>query len=349
MALKSKNGNHLDSNLLVDIKSLIESTRQTVSTAVNSALTLLYWQVGKRILDDILTNKRGSYGEQTITVLSQQLTEAYGSGWSSRQLHICVQLAELYSEFEIVRTLCAELSWSHIRILIRIDDELKRSFYAEMCKLEHWSVRLLQDRINSMLYERTAISKKPKKTIESDLALLQQKKLLSEDLVFRDPYILDFLGLKDTYSEHDLETAIIDQLKDFIIELGSDFAFLSRQKVITIDNRDYKIDLLFFHRRLKCLIAIELKLGEFEAGYKGQMELYLRYLEKYESVEGENKPVGLILCAGKNQEHVELLQLEKSNIKVADYLTVLPPKQILLEKLHKAIEAAKIAEITHSN
>lgn len=339
----------LSNNLLTDVSNLIESARQAVNVTVNSTLTLLYWQVGKRILEDALANKRGLYGEQTIVLLSKQLATTYGSGWSPRQLHICVQFAEQYPEVEIVRTLCAELSWSHIRILIRIDDKLKRSFYAEMSKLEHWNVRLLQDRINSMLYERTAISKKPQKTIENDLTLLQRKKHLTEDLVFRDPYILNFLGLKDTYSERDLETAIINQLKDFIIELGSDFAFLARQKVITIDNRDYKIDLLFFHRRLKCLIVIELKLGEFEAGNKGQMELYLRYVEKYESVEGENKPIGLILCAGKNQEHVELLQLEKSNIKVADYLTVLPPKQILLEKLHKAIEAARIAEITHDN
>src|SRR5690606_14132389 len=218
---------------------------------------------------------------------------------------------------------------------------LKRDFYIEMCKLEKWSVRTFQDRIQSMLYERTAISKKPEQTIASDLKLLKSQQRLSPDLVFRDPYFLDFLGLSDMYSEKDLETSIIVELQRFIIELGSDFAFLARQKRISIDNRDYYIDLLFYHRRLKCLVAIDLKLGEFEAAYKGQMELYLRYLEKYERVEGENMPIGLILCTGKNEEHIELMQLDRSNIRVADYLTELPPQSVLRDKLHKAIEIAR--------
>jgi predicted nuclease of restriction endonuclease-like (RecB) superfamily len=191
------------------------------------------------------------------------------------------------------------------------------------------------------LYERTAISKKPELTIQKDIELLKNEQKLNPDLVFRDPYFLDFLGLSDMYSEKDLETSIIAELQRFIIELGSDFAFMARQKRITIDNRDYYIDLLFYHRRLKCLVAIDLKIGEFEAGYKGQMELYLRYLEKYEQVEGENTPIGLILCSGKNEEHVELMQLDKSNIKVADYLTELPSQNVLQEKLHKAIEIAR--------
>ena len=207
--------------------------------------------------------------------------------------------------------------------------------------MEKWSSRQLQDRIQSMLYERTAISKKPEQTIKNDLELLKTEQKLSPELVFRDPYFLDFLGLADTYSERDLETSILAELQHFIIEMGSDFAFMARQKRIIIDNRDYYIDLLFYHRRLKCLVAIDLKIGEFEAAYKGQMELYLRYLEKYEQVEGENTPIGLILCTGKNEEHIELLRLNKSNIRVADYLTILPPKKLLQEKLHKAVEIAQ--------
>lgn len=222
-----------------------------------------------------------------------------------------------------------------------MEDPLKRSFYIEMCKLEKWSVRVFQERINSMLYERTAISKKPEQTILNDLELLKTEQKVSPDLVFRDPYLLDFLGLKDTYSEKDLETSIIVELQRFITEMGSEFAFLARQKRITIDNRDYYIDLLFYHRRLKCLVVIDLKMGEFEAGFKGQMELYLRYLEKYEQVEGENTPIGLLLCTGKSEEHVELMQLDKSNIRVADYLTALPPQKLLREKLHKAVEIAQ--------
>ncbi|TAG47268.1 MAG: DUF1016 family protein, partial [Runella slithyformis] len=164
---------------------------------------------------------------------------------------------------------------------------------------------------------------------------------ITPDLVFRDPYFLDFLGLKDTYSENDLETAIVAELQRFITELGNDFAFLARQKRLMIDSRDYYIDLLFYHRRLKCLIAIDLKIGEFDAAYKSEMELYLAYLEKYEMVEGENPPIGLILCAGKNPEHIELLQLHKSNIKVADYFTILPSKEVLLDRLHKSIAIAQ--------
>jgi len=221
------------------------------------------------------------------------------------------------------------------------DDVLKRAFYIEMCQLEKWSSRQFQERIQSMLYERTAISKKPEQTIQNDLELLKNEQKLSPDLAFSDPYFLNFLGLKDSYSEKDLETAIIAELQRFIIELGSYFAFLARQKRIAIDNRDYKIDLLFYHRRLKCLIAIDLKLGEFEAGFKGQMELYLRYLEKYEMVEGENQPIGLILCAGKNEEHIELMQLDKSNITVAEYLTELPAKKLLQQKLHQAVVYAQ--------
>lgn len=251
-----------------------------------------------------------------------------------------MQFAEIFPEEKIVVSLIRQLSWTHLLAIIPIEDPLKREFYIQMCIHEKWSVRTFRERIQSMLYERTAISKKPKETIQNDLDMLKKEQKVSPDLVFRDPYFLDFLGLSDSYSEKDLETSIIVELQRFIIEIGGGFAFMARQKRITIDNRDYYIDLLFYHRRLKCLVAIDLKIGEFEAGYKGQMELYLRYLEKHEQVEGENTPIGLILCTGKNEEHVELLQLDKSNIRVADYLTALPPQKLLQEKLHKAVEIA---------
>jgi predicted nuclease of restriction endonuclease-like (RecB) superfamily len=234
-----------------------------------------------------------------------------------------------------------QLSWTHVIALIPINDPLKRDFYTQMCTLEHWSVKQLRERINSMLFERTAISKQPDETIKNDLEVLRKEEKISSELVFRDPYFLDFLGLSGAYSERDLESAILTEIQKFIAELGQDFAFIARQKRITIDNRDYYMDLLFYHRRLKSLVVIDLKIGEFEAGYKGQMELYLRYLEKYERVEGENSPIGLILCTGKNEEHIELLELDKSNIRVADYLTQLPSKEILQIKLHQSLEIAR--------
>ena len=327
--------------LLADVSLMINGARQRVASAVNAALTQLYWHIGNRINIELLKGERAVYGKQVVLELAQQLTTEFGKGWSERQLRYCLRVADAFPDEQILHTLCSQLSWSHLRLIIQIDEPLKRDFYIEICRLEHWSVRQLQERINSLLFERTAISKKPEETIRKDLKQLREQGQLSPDLTFRDPYVLDFLGLSDSYSEKDLESAILAELQRFIIELGSDFAFMARQKRITIDNRDYYIDLLFYHRRLRRLVAIDLKLGEFEAAYKGQMELYLRFLEKHEQIEGEATPIGLILCTGKNAEHVELLQLPQSNIRVADYLTLLPPRETLQAKLHLSIELAK--------
>lgn len=337
-----KNLQNIDLDLLLkQINDLITQSKVVAGRVVNATLTALYWRIGKTLLEQNLEEGKSGYGKQVIANLSTRLTHLYGSGWSQRQLFYCIQLTKSIPDADILHTVCAKLSWSHIRLIIPIDDPLKRDFYFQMAQMEHWSVRTLQERIQSMLYERTAISRKPEETIKNELEHLRDAQQISPDLVFCDPYVLDFLGLKDSYSEKDLESAILSELQRFITEFGADFGFMARQKRITIDDRDYYIDLLFFHRRLKCLVAIDLKLGEFEAGYKGQMELYLRYLEKYLMVEGENMPIGLILCAGKNSEHIELLRLEQSNIRVAEYLTVLPPKALLEAKLHEAIEKAR--------
>jgi predicted nuclease of restriction endonuclease-like (RecB) superfamily len=336
-------------NLFSDIKSLIDSSRSKVASLVNTEMTMLYWQIGKRINADILQHKRADYGKQIIVGLSKYLGKEYGSGWSEKQLRHCIRFSEVFPDIQILSTLWRELSWSHLKSIMYIDDELKRWFYIEMCKMDKWSVRTLENRIDSMLYERTAISSKGEETILQDIEALQQEAKLSPDLVFRDPYFLDFLGLHGKYSERDLETAILVELQDFIIELGADFAFLARQKRITIDHDDYYIDLLFYHRRLRCLVAIELKIGKFTAADKGQVELYLRWLEKYEKLEGENSPIGLILCTDKNEEHVELLQLDKSNIRVADYLTELPEKKLLQFKLHQSVERARNKMIQHKS
>ena len=335
------NDTFINNELLPEIINLINQARFSAAIAVNAELTALYWNIGKRINNETLGCKRAEYGAEIIKKLSSNLTMEFGKGWSDKHLRQCMQFSNAFTDKKIVYTLCRQLSWSHFRLVMFIEDTLKRDFYLELCRIEHWSVRQLKERINSLLFERTAISRKPESTIKHKLLVLHKQKEMSSAIVFRDPYLLDFLGLSDTYSEKDLESAIIFELQKFIIEMGSDFAFLSRQKRITIDNRDYYIDLLFYHRRLRRIIAIELKIGEFEAAFKGQMELYLRYLEKHEKMEGENPPIGLILCTGKNNEHVELMQLDKSNIHVAEYLTQLPTKQLLLDKLHKSIAIAK--------
>jgi len=285
--------------LLTDVRQLIEAARQRVAQTVNAELTQLYWQVGRCISRELLKRQRADYGKQVMAALARQLTADFGKGWSEQQLRHCVRLAAVFAQDLILSTLRRELTWSHIKTLIYIEELFKRDFYLEICRVEHWSVRQLQERINSLLFERTAIFKKPEETIRQDIDLLRNQGQLSPDLTFRDPYELDFLELSDSYSERDLESAILVEMQRFIIGLDSDFTFLAPQKRIRINNRDYYIDLLFYHRRLRRLVAIELKMGEFEAAHKGQMELYLRYLEKHDQLEGETTPIGLICALAK--------------------------------------------------
>lgn len=252
-----------------------------------------------------------------------------------------VQFADAFADSEIVATLSRQLSWSQFVLLLPVKDALAREFYAEMCRVEGWSVRTLRTKIESMLFERTALSRKPEHLARKELAKLRSDDRMTPDIVFRDPYFLDFAGLRGAFTEKDLETALIKELGDFILELGVGFTFVERQKRITIDGRDYYLDLLFFHRRLHRLVAVELKLGEFQAADKGQMELYLRWLDKHERVSGEQAPLGLILCAGKSEEHVELLEVMRSGIRVAQYLTELPSQDVLRERLHRMVRTAR--------
>lgn len=326
--------------LFNDIKILIEETKANVAVAINSALTLMYWHIGKKINDEILKDERAEYGKEIVNSLSRQLVERYGNGYSTKNIRHMMKFYEIFGDIEIVSTLSRQLSWSHFKEFIYLQDRLKIEFYTQMCKLDHWSVRTLRDRIDSMLYERTALSKKPDELIRYELDKLQEGEVLPA-LILKDPYILDFLELNDRYLEKDLEDAILREIEQFILELGIGFSFVARQKVIQIDNEDFRIDLLFYNRKLKRLIAVELKIGKFKAEHKGQMELYLKWLEKYEKEEGENSPIGIILCADKKSEQIELLELEKSNIHVAQYLTVLPPKELLEFKLHQALKNAR--------
>lgn len=328
-------------SLLKDIRQLIETTRSAVAVTVNAGLTTLYWNIGKRINVEILKGKRAEYGEEIVSTLSRQLETEYGRGFGKRSLFRMIRFAEAFPDPNIVSALRTQLGWSHFRQLISFDDPLKRDFYAEMCRMERWSTRTLEQKIAGMLYERTAISRKPEKVIRHELDTLRSTDRMTPDLVFKDPYILDFLGLKDRYIEKDVEDAILREMEAFILEMGVDFAFLARQKRIMVDHDDYYLDLLFFHRGLKRLVAIELKLGDFKPADKGQMELYLRWLQKHESKPGEGTPIGLILCAGKKHETVELLELEKSGIRVAEYMTELPSRKVLERTLHKAIEHAR--------
>jgi predicted nuclease of restriction endonuclease-like (RecB) superfamily len=327
--------------LLADVRELILTAREAVARAVNTGLTLLYWEIGTRIRRDILQEKRAEYGEQILHALSAKLEKEFGRGFGERNLSRMVRFAEAFPDRQILTSLMSKLGWTHFLHIVRLDDPLQRDFYAEMCRMENWSTRTLEQKIKSMLYERTALSKKPDKLIKQELAALRSEDKLTPDLVFRDPYILDFLGLKDTYAEKDVEAAILREVESFILELGVGFAFLERQKRMQIDARDYYLDLLFYHRKLKRLVAIELKLGDFEAADKGQMELYLGWLKRHAVEPGEEAPLGMILCAGKNDEHVELLELASSGIHVATYWTKLLPRKQLERKLHQAVLRAR--------
>jgi len=327
--------------LFADIAKLILESKSLVAYTVNASLSLLYWKIGKRINGEVLKNKRAEYGKQIVVSLARQLETVYGKGFDEKNVRRMMQFAEVFPDEKIVVSAIRQLSWTHFIALIPLKQPLQREFYAEMCRLENWSVKTLREKINGMLYERTAISKKPKLLIKQEIKELREEDKLSPDLVFRDPYFLNFLGLKNTYSEKSLEEAILRELENFILELGQGFTFIERQKRMIIDGEDFKLDLLFFHRKLKRLVAIELKLGKFKAAFKSQMELYLRWLEKHETQPDENSPIGLILCAEGNKEQIELLQLNKSGIKVAEYLTELPDKKLLQQKLHQAILISK--------
>lgn len=333
---KSKVGKQL----YQQIATLIEESKLQVYKTINAQLTLLHWHIGKNIHQS-LKYYDSSYGKNILATVSQELTSNFGTGYTTSALSRMIIFYNTFGNLKILATLSHNLSWSHFIELITVKDNTARLYYTELCRHEKWSVRQLRERIDSMLFERTAISKKPQKLIKQELAKLKQKGIAHPDIVFRDNYIFDFLNLKNTFSENDLETAILIEIQNFILEVGTDFAFLGRQKRIIIDKEDYYIDLLFYHRGLNRLVAIELKLGKFKPMHKAQMELYLKWLERYEMKTNEELPIGLILCADKTEEVVELLMLDNNRIRVAQYLTALPPIKLLKQKLAKAVKTAK--------
>ncbi len=328
--------------LVDDLRQIINQTRNRVAVNVNAELTLMYWHIGERINREVLGNERATYGKQIVATVSRQLQEEFGTkGLDAKSIRRMMQFASLFPEFQIVATLSRQLQWSHFVEVIPLKDDLQREFYLTLAASERWSIRQLRKEIDGMLYERTAIATKPDELIKQELSELRENNVLTPDLVFKSPYFLEFTGLKGMYSEKSLEDSLVAHLEQFILELGNGFTFVERQKRMIIDGEDFYLDLLFYHRRLHRLIAIDLKLGKFKAQYKGQMELYLRWLEANEMEPGEEQPLGLLLCTEGGDEQIELLQLDKSGIKVAQYMTELPSKELLQRQLHKGLEAAR--------
>lgn len=334
--------------LLSGVSQIIEQAKQKVALYLNRETTLMYWSIGQFILQNLKENNRTAYGNQILATLSQLLTEKFGKGYSYSALTRMCKIAGIWDQ-ETIATVSQQLSWSHLIELATIKDDLKREFYTLMCVNNGWGVRGLREENNKMLYERTALAKLSEKEIKTQLQTLKKGKTLNPDLVFKNTYVLDFLNLPQSHSEQDLENALVGKMEQFILELGSGFAFLERQKRIAVDGEDYHLDLLFYHRKLRRLVAIDLKLGKFKPAYKGQMELYLRWLEKYEMQSNEEKPIGLLLCSEGNTEHIELLMLHNEEIKVAQYLTELPDKEWFAEKLHKAMQLAINDDLLNHN
>lgn len=330
-------------NLFPGIVQLIEHSRNKAAIFLNAETTLLYWNIGQFINETLKENNRLEYGSKILATLSQQLTEKYGKGFSYSALTRMCKVADTIDEKNIA-TLSQQLSWSHLIELATITDVLKREYYILLSAQNQWGIRTLREQIDKMLFERTTLAKLPEIEIKKQLQDLKSQNNTHPDLVFKNTYVLDFLNLPQFYNESDLENALINEIEKFIMELGNGFAFLERQKRISVDSEDYHLDLLFYHRKLKRLIAIDLKLGKFKPSYKGQMELYLRWLEKNEMQAGEEKPIGLLLCSEGNNEHIELLMLNEPDIKVAQYLTELPNKQWFADKLHKARELAGLLD-----
>ena len=318
------------SKLIQELALLIEETKLNVSIKVNSALTILFWHIGKRILENNLQNKRAEYGKQIVVSVSRELVKLYGRNYEEKNLRRMLQFADKFKDLENVVTLSRHLSWSHFLTIIPLKSREKIDFYGKFAYNHMIGVRELRKQISLKVFERTE---------KVNIQISENRNI--EKGIFKDPYFLDFLTLKDGYLENDLESAILKELELFILELGNGFSFISRQKRMIIDGEDFNLDLLFYHRKLKRLVAIELKIDKFKAKHKGQMELYLRWLDKYEKQEGENQPIGLILCAEARKEQIELLEMHKDGIMVAEYWTELPPKDVLEAKLHQALIEAK--------
>lgn len=339
-----------------NIVALLQSARQATARTVNALITATYWEIGKRIVEFEQGGAgRAAYGEELIQRLADDLTQQFGRGFSRQNLH---QMRAFYLAWpveQICQTLSGKsesfsfpLPWSSYVRLLSVKDRQARSFYEKEALRSGWSVRQLDRQINSQFYERSALSRNKAAMLRKAETILPEDVITPEQAI-KDPYVLEFLDLKDEYSETDLEAALIHRLEDFLFELGDDFAFVGRQRRLRIGDEWYRVDLLFFHRRLKTLVVIDLKIGKFTHADAGQMHLYLNYAREHWMREGENPPIGLILCAQKDSA-VARYALEGLSNKVlaAEYRTVLPDAELIAKELDKTRRALAVKKITES-
>ncbi|MBI2667050.1 DUF1016 domain-containing protein [Candidatus Woesearchaeota archaeon] len=321
--------------LIEDIGSFLEQARGKVLVAVNTILVETYWKIGRQIIEYEQKGKgRAAYGSKLLELLSKDLRLKYGErGFSERNVR---KYRQFYLTYQKLPTLSAKLSWSHYVELLDVEENLARSFYEQQCVKESWSVRELKRQKNSLLFERIALSKDK----EGVIKLSKKGQLVEKPAdAIKEPYILEFLGLEESlkYSENEVESLIISKLKDFILELGRDFLFVDRQKRITIGNRHYRIDLIFYHRILKCFVLVDVKIGELSHADTGQMDFYLNYYKQEEKRAGENDPIGLILCASKNKEFAKYVLADRKNMFASEYKVKLPSETLLKQQLKKLL------------
>jgi len=316
--------------LFSNVAQIVEKRKFNAMSAANSQIVLMFWEIGKYINSAVLGRERAEYGKRILSTVSTKLVENYGNSFVEANLYRMKRFATVFGDIEAIVNFIPFLSWSHFCEIMRIKDKQARLYYTKDAAERQLGIRELRQQIARKPFERQEIA---------NTQLSENSKVPFN--VFKDPYLLDSLGLKDNFLEADLENAILLELEKFILEFGSGFAFMERQKRIIVDGDDFKIDLLFFHRDLRRLVAIDLKTGRFKPKYKGQMELYLKWLDRYERKEGENSPVGLILCTEASRNQIELLELDKAGIVVAEYWTNLPPKEQLESKIQSIMAEAK--------
>jgi predicted nuclease of restriction endonuclease-like (RecB) superfamily len=323
-------------SILSDIKQIISSSKELAIRAVDNERVLMYWHIGKRILVEEQEGKeRAIYGEYLIKTLAEQLEPEYGSGFSVRQLELCRQF---YRIFPITNALRSQFSWTHYRLLIRIDNEDKRSFYAAESEKNHWTSRQLERQINSQLFERLLLSN----DVKNVLAVAKNEKMPSEAKeIIKDPMVLEFMGLKreSSYYEKDFESAIITHLQEFLLELGNGFSFVARQKRIHFEGDDFFADLVFYNRLLQCFIVIEIKTHKLTHSDIGQLQMYVNYFDRIEKLKHEKPTIGILLCAEKNNAVVKFTLPENNQtILASEYQLYLPTEKQLIEALNKELE-----------
>jgi predicted nuclease of restriction endonuclease-like (RecB) superfamily len=321
----------IDETVLFErVAVIIENRKYRAASHANQETTLMFWEVGQYINVAVLKNQRAAYGKKILTALSAKLVAKYGKNFSERNLYRMTLFAERFPDAKILPPLSAKLSWSHFVELLPLKSDEARMYYANDAATRNYGTRELRRQISRKAYERREIANTE---LSNDSTVPFN--------VFKDPYLLDMFGLKDNYLEADLEKAILTEIEAFILEFGHGFSFVERQKRMIVDGEDIVLDLLFFHRKLKRLVAVELKLGRFQATDMGQMLLYLKWLDRYERQEGEESPIGIILCATASREKIELLEMDKAGIAVAEYWTHLPPKAEFEAKIKEIMIEAK--------